>query len=142
VRLPAFSVNRTKRLIKSPKAYWSDTGLALDLTGITEPTGAHFENTVLAELRAWRETAADRAEVMYWRTAAGQEVDFVVERGRQLLPIEVKTTTRPRLGDAQNLLTFLGEYADMVKGALLIHCGDETFWMRERVLAVPWWRVF
>ena len=142
VRLPAFSVNRTKRLIKSPKAYWTDTGLALHLSGLTEPTGVHFENTVLAELSAWRETDSVRTEVLYWRTASGQEVDFVVERGRQLLPIEVKTTTRPRLSDAQSLSTFLEEYDDMAKGALLLHGGDETFWMRERVLAVPWWRVF
>jgi hypothetical protein len=141
VRLPAFSVNRTKRLIKSPKAYWSDTGLALDLAGSDKPTGAHFENMVLAELLAWRETDVVRTEVLYWRTASGQEVDFVVERGRRLLPIEVKATTRPRLGDAQCLLMFLEEYDDMVQGALLLHGGAETFWIRERVLAVPWWRV-
>ncbi len=44
VRLPSYSVNRTKRLIKSPKLYWSDTGLALFLAGEEVPRGPHLEN--------------------------------------------------------------------------------------------------
>lgn len=141
VRLPAYSVNRTKRLIKSPKAYWSDTGLALALAGSTAPSGAHLENMVLTELLAWRESEVVRSDVFFWRTAAGQEVDFVVERGTETLPIEVKATPRPRLRDAQNLLAFLQEYPDKARGALLLHVGSETFWIQERVLAAPWWRV-
>ena len=50
VRLPAYSVNRTKRLIKSPKVYWGDTGVALHLTQEEEPRGAHLENLVLHDL--------------------------------------------------------------------------------------------
>lgn len=44
VRLPAHAVNRTKRLIKAPKLFWGDTGIALHLAG-GEPQGAHLENT-------------------------------------------------------------------------------------------------
>ena len=90
VRLPAYSVNRTKRLIKSPKLYWGDTGVALHLAQVAEPGGAHLENLVLNDLLAWRDARDDRAEVLYWRTAAGEEVDFVIEAGDWLLPIEVK----------------------------------------------------
>ena len=50
VRLPAYAVNRTKRLIKSPKVYWGDTGVALHLTQEEEPRGAHLENLVLHDL--------------------------------------------------------------------------------------------
>jgi uncharacterized protein len=46
VRLPTYAVNRTKRLMKSPKLYWGDVGLALHLAGSPEPTGAHLENLV------------------------------------------------------------------------------------------------
>ena len=56
VRLPACSVNRTKRLIKSPKLYWADTGLALNLAGGDKPVGAQFENLVLQRLMAWRDS--------------------------------------------------------------------------------------
>ncbi|HCX34904.1 MAG TPA: ATPase, partial [Rhodocyclaceae bacterium] len=85
VRLPAYAVNRTKRLIKSPKLYWGDTGVALHLGGSNEPGGAHLENLVLHDLLAWRDARLDRAEVCYWRTAIGEEVDFVIEAGGRLL---------------------------------------------------------
>jgi predicted AAA+ superfamily ATPase len=52
VRLPAYAVNRTKRLIKSPKLYWGDTGVALHLADGAEPEGAHLENLVLHDLLA------------------------------------------------------------------------------------------
>ena len=86
VRLPAYAVNRTKRLIKSPKLYWGDTGVALHLGGGEEPGGAHLENLVLDDLLAWRDARLDRAEGYYWRTAIGEEVDVVIEAGRRLLP--------------------------------------------------------
>lgn len=99
VRLPAYAVNRTKRLIKAPKLYWGDTGVALHLAGSEEPGGAHLENLVLNDLLAWRDARLDAAEICYWRTSSGHEVDLVVETGGRLLPIEVKAADRPRLGD-------------------------------------------
>jgi hypothetical protein len=140
VRLPAYASNRTKRLVKSPKLYWSDVGLARYLAG-GEPSGAHLENLVLCDLIAWRELATRRPEILYWRTVNQEEVDFVIEVDSSLLAIEVKATTRPRYEDARHLKTFRSEYGDAVKGALLLHCGNETFWLAEGVLAIPWWRV-
>ena len=141
VRLPAYSVNRTRRLIKSPKLYWGDTGVALHLAQVAEPGGAHLENLVLNDLLAWRDARDDRAEVLYWRTAAGEEVDFVIEAGDWLLPIEVKATERPRLRDAENLRTFRAEYGDRARAGLLLHAGSRLEWLTADVLAAPWWRV-
>ena len=139
VRLPAFSVNRTKRLIKTPKLYWSDTALALFLAGESEPRGAHLENLVLGDLLTWRDLQARRPEILYWRTATGIEVDFVVETPGRLLPIEVKASGRVTHGDARGLEAFLDEYPDLARGALLLHGGAETFALSRRVLAAPWW---
>ena len=97
VRLPAYAVNRTKRLIKSPKVYWGDTGVALHLTQEYSPRGAHLENIVLHDLLTWRNARLTHAEIFYWRTAIGEEVDFVIEAGERLLPIEINSTGRPRL---------------------------------------------
>jgi len=141
VRLPAYAVNRTKRLIKSPKLYWGDTGVALHLGGSNEPGGAHLENLVLHDLLAWRDARLDRAEVCYWRTAIGEEVDFVIEAGGRLLPIEVKATGRPRLGDATHLRTFRAEYGRKARAGLLLHTGSTLEWLAPDVLAAPWWRV-
>ncbi len=141
VRLPAYAVNRTKRLIKSPKLYWGDTGLALHLAQDEAPGGAHLENLVLHDLLAWRDARLDRAEVFYWRTAVGEEVDLVIEAGGRLLPIEIKATGRPRLGDAKHLRTFGSEYGRKARAALLLHTGSTLEWLAPDVLAAPWWRV-
>lgn len=140
VRLEPYAVNRTRRLVKSPKLYWSDTGLALHLAGISEPTGAHLENVVCNDLLAWRELDAHRPEILYWRTATGPEVDFVIERQGTLLGVEVKATASPGYNDTKGLRMFLGEYRDNASGGLLLHGGEETFWIAERILAVPWWK--
>jgi hypothetical protein len=141
VRLPAYAVNRTKRLIKSPKLYWGDTGVALHLAEGAEPAGAHLENLVLQDLLAWRDARLGRAEVFYWRTAVGEEVDLVIETGGRLLPIEVKATARPRLSDATHLRTFRREYGEQARAALLLHTGTTLEWLAPDVLAAPWWRV-
>ena len=141
VRLPAYAVNRTKRLIKAPKIYWGDTGLAMHLAQAEEPGGAHLENLVLHDLLAWRDARVERVELGYWRTSIGEEVDFVIEVGGKLLPIEVKSTTRPRLADAAHLRTFRTEYGKKARAGLLLHAGSTLEWLAPDVLAVPWWKV-
>jgi predicted AAA+ superfamily ATPase len=141
VRLSPYAVNRTRRLIKAPKLYWSDTGLALFLGGESEPRGAHLENLVLTDLLAWRDLQARRPEVLYWRTATGIEVDFVIETPDRLLPVEIKAAARVTPADAKGLEAFLDEYPDLVDGALLLYAGDEAFPLTRRVLAAPWWKV-
>lgn len=141
VRLSAYAVNRTKRLIKAPKLYWGDSGVALHLAGDVEPGGAHLENLVLHDLLAWRDARPERAEVLYWRTAAGEEVDFVIEAAGQLMPIEIKATARPRLADVAHLRTFRTEYGRKARAGLLLHSGTALEWLAPDVLAAPWWRV-
>ncbi len=141
VRLPAYAVNRTKRLIKASKVYWGDTGMAMHLAGIEEPTGAHLENLVLHDLLAWRDARIERAELGYWRTSIGEEVDFVIEASGSLLPIEVKSTARPRLSDAVHLRTFRAEYGKKARAGLLLHTGNTIEWLAPDVLAAPLWAV-
>ncbi len=141
VRVPAYSVNRTKRLVKSPKLYWGDTGLAMHLAQEEEPRGAHLENLVLHDLLAWRDSRPVRAELLHWRATTGEEVDFVIEAGGELLPIEVKATKRPRLADAAHLRTFRAEYGRAARSGLLLHGGESLAWLTPEVLAAPWWMV-
>lgn len=140
-RLPAFARNPTKRLIKAPKLYWCDTGLALHLAGAPEPTGPHLENLVFQELRSWAAASSRRPALFFWRTTVGEEVDFVIEADRRLLPVEVKATAHPRLRDARGLLAFRDAYGESARRGLLLHTGDELRWLSGEVLAVPWWTV-
>lgn len=139
IRLPAFGSNRTKRLVKSPKLYWGDTGLGSFLSN-TEPDGQALENLILLDLLAWRDSTVSRSDVFFWRTQLGDEVDFVVETPSGLLPIEVKSSTRPTLRDVKGLRKFMTDYHGDCLGGLLIHGGDETKWIAPNVLAIPWWR--
>jgi hypothetical protein len=142
VRLPAYAVNRTKRLIKTPKVYWGDTGLALHLAGDPSPTGAHLENLILQDLLAWRDAApAGAPAIFYWRTATGEEVDFVVELEGRLLAVEVKATGRPSSRDGAHLRSFAQEYGEVVHGCLVLHGGEALEWLAPGILAAPWWRV-
>lgn len=139
VRVPAFSVNRTRRLIKTSKLFWSDPGLAMYIAGESEPRGAHLENLVLMDLIVWRDAQARRPEVFYWRTASGLEVDFVVESRNRLLPIEVKSTKSLESSDARALEAFLDDHADQADGGLILYDGADIMRFSKRVLAVPWW---
>jgi hypothetical protein len=128
VRLPAYAVNRTKRFIKTPKLYLGDTGIALHLAEGAEPDGPHLENLILADLLAWRDARLESCELFYWRSTIGEEVDFVIETGGRLLPIEVKASARPRLGDARHLLTIRAEYGRKAGAGLLLHTGKTLQW--------------
>lgn len=142
IRIPAFSVNRTSRLTKKPKLYWSDTAMAMHLAGTETPSGAHIENMVLADLNTWCGAQSRRPIVHHWRTVSQREVDFVLEmpNGR-VLPIEVKATPKPGTSDVAGLTAFLDEYADLAVGGLLLHMGDDVVRLSKHIIAVPWWRV-
>ncbi|OGQ13806.1 MAG: hypothetical protein A2138_14920 [Deltaproteobacteria bacterium RBG_16_71_12] len=95
--------NLGRRLVKSPKIYFLETGLLCHLLGLLDArtalagpaAGALFETFVLGEIvRAFTNVAAV-PRVSFYRTAAGEEVDFVVEHGGRLHPIEVKLTATP-----------------------------------------------
>lgn len=135
-----------KRLVKSPKLYFLDTGLLCYLLRIRCPEdlvahparGAVFETYVLSELlKAYLHVGAE-PDVYFWRDAAGHEVDFLLDRGRDLLPIEAKSGETPA-GDFFKALTYwrsLPEQADCA--AALVYGGDQS--VRRSDVAVYSWQ--
>jgi len=93
------------------------------------------------DLLAWRDARLAQVEIGYWRTAAGEEVDFVIEAQERLLPIEIKCAARPRLRDAAHLRSFRAEYGETARRGLLLHTGSTMEWLAPDVLAAPWWKV-
>lgn len=98
-------------------------------------------STPRTDLIVWRGARVPSIRVLYWRTAKGQEVDFVVEHGERVLAIEVETSARPAPSAAATLWAFIEEYRATVHGALLLHDGHETIRLGESIVAAPWWRV-
>lgn len=65
----------------------------------------------------------------------------MIEQGQKLLAIEVKAQEKVTSRDARHLRTFLDEYPELARGALMFYTGDVVFWLARDILAVPWWLV-
>jgi predicted AAA+ superfamily ATPase len=145
-RIPAYFVNRNKRLVKSPKVFYVDPAISIFLAGYhdaeslmkSRELGHFFETLVYLHIRALCELVTPKAGLYYWRTVSGREIDFVIERGRRLLAIEVKYTSNPTAYDIKNLLEFMNDYPETIRG-VLVHSGDGIKWLHSKVIAVPWW---
>jgi len=91
--------NFNKRLVKTPKLYFLDVGLAASLLGIQDAhmmtlhplRGALFETWVVSELLKSRFNRGKRSNLFFWRDRSGNEMDLILERGRELVPVEIKS---------------------------------------------------
>ena len=145
-RLPVYSTNQTKRLIKSPKVYWFDTGLAAYLAGHFDEEsllnsrewGGLFETLVYQHLRVWSSLQIPKLKLYYWRTSTGKEVDFIVEKGRKLIAIEVKASGQVKYQDIDNLKLFVEENSAQTVAGVLIYNGSQIKRMAEKIIAIPW----
>ncbi len=147
VLLPPLFPTTTARLVKSPKLYWTDPGLARSLAGASVAEGALFETAVLAELVRWRSWQQDPPELHFYRTRAGREIDFVLHGRSRLLALEVKASERAHRTDARSLVEFLegrvpGAPPGTERLGLVVTRGREIERLGPRVWAVPDWRLF
>ena len=131
--LPAWSTNLGKRLIKAPKLFLNDTGLAAYLLGVNESRleretplrGALLENFVAMELRKQASWSRVCAQVFHFRTAAGQEVDFVVEDGAgKIVGIEVKASATVTSHDFNGLRALSEVAGPRFHRGIVLHTGD------------------
>jgi uncharacterized protein len=137
-QLQPWAENLGKRIVKSPKLYIADSGLAHSLLGITAPRelqrhpklGASWEGFVINQIR--RRLKADREECYFWATHAGAELDLLVVRGRLRLGFEVKRTDTPEVTASMRsaLESLRLERIDVV------HAGRRTFALAPRIRAV------
>lgn len=143
-RLPPFLANRATRLIKSPKLYIADSGLACHLTGIDESrlkagdplSGALLETYVAQNLVANLDADWPEARLSYWHVQGRHEVDFVIEAGRDCIAIEVKAAARWNDRDLAGLRAFLDKTA-RCRAAFLAYGGSEVVKLADRLWAVP-----
>jgi predicted AAA+ superfamily ATPase len=143
--LRPYFVNLGKRLVKSPKVYFTDTGLLCYLVGLRDAQhaaagpmgGAIFENLVVAELF---KTALHRGEepaLYFWRTAAGSEVDLVLEHRSELIPLEIKLSATPRPEMAREIAAFRRDFGDRAGHGYVIHAGAMALPLGGGTIALP-----
>jgi len=133
-RLPCYFNNFGKRLIKAPKIFYTDVGLAASLLGIEKVSqiardpllGGLFENMVVVEaLKARYNAGKQQPELYYFRVQGRNEVDLILNDNRQLTPVEIKAgmTLNPLF--ANDLRKFLSFAQDCVNPTVL-YSGDTT----------------
>lgn len=136
--LQPWHANIGKRQVKSPRVFLSDPGVLHSLLSLDDETsvlghpgcGASFEGFVIDQ--AARLLGADRQDLYFWRTADGAELDLLWARGARRLGIEVKLTSAPTLTPSMRIAL-----ADLqLERLLVVHAGDESWPMAERVEAV------
>jgi hypothetical protein len=138
--------NFSKRLIKSPKLYFYDTGLLCFLLGIRKPDelvthplrGAIFENFVLGELLKAYANAGEEPGVFFWRDSAGHEVDIVIDHGDELVPVEIKSGATIAADYFQSIAFWRTLTGDADRPAAIVYGGDTS--MRRNGVAVYSWR--
>ncbi|MEP6833818.1 MAG: ATP-binding protein [Gemmatimonas sp.] len=137
--IPPYSRNASQRVIKAPKLFMIDSALAMAAAREREPTGFHLETLIAADLCVWKDLQSDR-ELHHWRLASQQEVDFVLEEGGQVLPVEIKGAGQVSSRDTKHLQKFCDVHANAPRGVLL-SADPEIRVMSERIVAAPWWAV-
>ena len=137
--------NFSKRLVKTPKLYFLDSGLLCYLLRIRAPEdlrihasrGSIFEGFVVAELLKNYLHAGREPDLYFWRDSAGHEIDLLIEHGQELVPVEIKSG-QTVVSDFFAGIRFWRKLVDDERApAALVYAGDRSF-RRQRVTVYRW----
>jgi predicted AAA+ superfamily ATPase len=144
--LPAWSGNLSKRLIKTPKFYLNDTGLLSHLLGfemnkiLSDPLswGRLMENFVIMELLKQVSWSRFNLALYHYRSASGQEVDFIIERSDgKLIAVEVKATAKITATDFTHIKVFADETGKRFLRGIVLYTGKEVIPFGKNLFAMP-----
>jgi hypothetical protein len=144
-RLPPYFANIGKRMVKSPKLFWNDTGLAAHLCGITsvealraDPRmrGRFMETLVMMEVQSLLPLAAEPAQLFHVRTHDGLEVDGLVALGQRHLPFEIKASQTVTASDGVPIERWIALNPGHGPG-VVIHGGKDYLPLSKNVRAIP-----
>jgi uncharacterized protein len=138
-----------KRLVKSPKLYFTDTGLVAYLMGFnssealwaSRSAGVLWENHVVLQWIKHRDWKEPSMGLWYWRDQGGNEVDLLLERNGRLTAIECKLSEKPdkkETGSIERLKTFYGE--DLAAQSYIACPVDIPYDVASGITAVPGWK--
>jgi predicted AAA+ superfamily ATPase len=116
-----------RQVQENPASLWADA----------RELGRFFETLIYQHLRVATGLLTPRGRLHFWRTQTGDEVDFVIEHGRQVVGIAVKMTDEPGYRHISGLARFL-DAQPQATGGILLHCGRAIRRLDEKIVAVPW----
>lgn len=139
-----------KRLTKSPKLYFTDTGLAAYLAGFSDPgalsrspiAGAFWENHVVTQWLRWKEWRQPSASLWFWQDRTKNEVDLLVELNQRIYPIECKYKEHPDSSDLKGIRKLKEMYGELVAQPAVASLTHSPYVLSEDAVARPGWRVW
>jgi uncharacterized protein len=142
--LPPYHKSYNKRVVKTPKLYFIDTGVACSLLGIRQAKeletshfrGALFENYVIIELLKEKFNNGSGAGFYYWKENNGLEIDLLIDDGKKIIPVEIKsssTFTETHIKNLQHWNRISG-----VRGGLLLYNGEASFTRSDKIKVDNW----
>lgn len=144
--LPPYYRNFNKRIIKSPKLYFYDTGLVCYLLGIKNAQdlalhsmrGAIFETLVISELYKYQYNQAQQPHLYFWRDVQGHEIDCLIEKSlEQLVPIEIKSGMTINKNFFRGLVDWQEIAQNQQAGSYVVYAGD-TDQVRQNADVTAW----
>lgn len=144
ILLQPYYKNITSSVIKTPKVYWLDVGLLRQLSGYRgELSGEIYETMVVGELFKWIKTVQRNAEIYFYRTRSGLEIDMLLETEGGIIGIEIKGRKKLVITDTRSLREVAKGLKDNWRGGLIIYQGDEIKKLAEpNIWAMPSRRIF
>lgn len=145
--LPSYSRNVTKRVVKSPKIYFTDTGLLAYLLKYADGpslqngplAGAFFENMMVMEVLKRKFNTGASYAMSYYRDSNGNEVDMILETGETPVLLEFKLAKTPR---SETSSVFERLEGALAKGkSFVLSFWDQKAALSRRTHALPWWKV-
>ena len=145
--LPPFFRSFNKRVIKSPKLYFYDTGILCYLLNLHSTSalskssyyGAIFENFVLAELTKNRANKEQSGKLYFLRDSSGNEVDVIIDKEDGLVPVEIKSAKKADKNFLKNIKWFQKVFRQ--EGGMLIFGGEKEVFHQNEIVQVPWQKV-
>lgn len=143
--LRPYHKNYNKRVVKAPKLYFYDTGLACALLNIKTPEeyhlhfakGALFENFIINEVLKRYYNLGKRPNLYFWRTQSGHEVDLIIDEGTEIYPVEIKAGRTIHTQFFKGLNFFSQQGANPLNKSFLIYGGDD-FQYRTHATVLGW----
>lgn len=136
--LPPYFSNFGKRIIKRPKLYFTDTGVVCSLLGIQNAgqlenhplKGSLFENFVIMELVKNNTYILNNNHFYYWRSIDGVEIDLIIEKNGELIPVEIKSGMTYQSNWWKNIIKWNG-YSKSKTGGAIIYTGYEEMNLQD-----------
>jgi predicted AAA+ superfamily ATPase len=145
-RLPPWHSNVTKRIVKTPKIYFCDTGLCAYLTGWSSSeslesgamSGAILETFMVMEILKSYWHSGKEARFYFYRNRDGAEIDLLIEQDNQLYPVEFKKTARPNPDAIKHVKVLSASHPNIGPGAVVC-LKEKELALSKTVTAIPVW---